>query len=148
MFPRLLFPAALVLALAFAFQLPSGSSEVHADSALKLTVRNVTGGQPLTPPIAVVLEPGTAILPESSEQLDGLEELAEAGEQEVLAASLAALAGVKEVVSFDPPPILPGEERTVSITAAEPGDRVSVITMLACTNDAIAYGTVVVPDRR
>ncbi len=146
MFPRLLFPAALVLALALAFQLPSGSSEVHAESALKLTVRNVTGGQPLTPPIAVVLEPGTSILPQSSEELDGLEELAEAGEQEALAASLAALSGVKEVVSFDPPPILPGGEHTVSITAAEPGDRVSVITMLACTNDAIAYGNVVVPD--
>lgn len=146
MFPRLLFPAALVLALAIAFQLPSGSSEVHAESALKLTVRNVTGGQPLTPPIAVVLEPGTSILPVSSEELDGLEELAEAGEQEVLAASLAAMPDVKEVVTFDPPPILPGEERTVSITAAEPGDRVSVITMLACTNDAIAYGNVIVPD--
>ena len=146
MFPRLLFPAVLVLALAIAFQLPSGSSEVHAESALNLTVRNVTGGQPLTPPIAVVLEPGTSILPVSSEELDGLEELAEAGEQEVLAASLSALSGVKEVVAFDPPPILPGEERTVSITAAEPGDRVSVITMLACTNDAIAYGNVVVPE--
>ncbi len=146
MFPRLLFPAALVLALAFAFQLPSGSSEVHAGSQLNLTVRNVTAGQPLTPPIAVVLEPGTSILPASSEELDGLEELAEAGEQEVLAATLADLAGVKEVVAFDPPPILPGEERTVSVTAAEPGDRVSVITMLACTNDAIAYGNVVVPE--
>ena len=146
MFPRLLFPAALVLALALAFQLPSGSSEVHAESALNLTVRNVTGGQPLTPPIAVVLEPGTSILPQSSEELDGLEELAEAGQQEALAASLAAISGVKEVVSFDPPPILPGEEHTVSITAAEPGDRVSVITMLACTNDAIAYGNVVVPE--
>ncbi len=146
MFPRLLFPAALVLALAIAFQLPSGLSEVHAGSALNLTVRNVTGGQPLTPPIAVVLEPGTSILPESSEELDGLEELAEAGEQEALAASLAAISGVKEVVSFEPPPILPGEEHTVSITTAEPGDRVSVITMLACTNDAIAYGNVVVPE--
>ena len=146
MFPRLLFPAALVLALAIAFQLPSGSSEVHAESALKLTVRNVTGGQPLTPPIAVVLEPGTSILPQSSEELDGLEELAEAGEQEPLAATLATMSGVKEVVSFDPPPILPGEEQTVSVTTAEPGDRVSVITMLACTNDAIAYGNVVVPE--
>ena len=146
MFPRLLFPAALVLVLAIAFQLPSGSSGVYAESALNLTVRNVTGGQPLTPPMAVVLEPGTSILPASSEELDGLEELAEAGEQEALATSLLALPGVKEVVSFDPPPILPGEEHTVSITAAEPGDRVSVITMLACTNDAIAYGNVVVPE--
>ncbi len=146
MFPRLLFPVVLVLALVIAFQLPPGSSAVEADSSFNLTVRNVTGGQPLTPPVAVVLEPGTSILPESSEQLEGLEELAEAGEQGALVATLEGMPGVKDVIAFDPPPILPGEERTVSITSAESGDRVSVISMLACTNDAIAYGNVIVAD--
>jgi hypothetical protein len=52
---------------------------------------------------------------------------------------------VKGVFSLDPPPILPGEEVTSAITAS-PGDHVSVIAMLACTNDAITIGTLVVPE--
>ena len=143
MLPRLGILAALALALAIAFQVSSGPTEAQDSSSLNLTVRNLTGGQPLTPPVAVVHEPGAAILPESAEDLAGLEALAEAGEQQALAASLQAIPGVKSVISFDPPPILPGEQSTIPITAST-GDHVSVISMLACTNDAIAFGTVVI----
>ena len=108
-----------------------------------MTVRNVTGGQPLTPPIAVVHEPGVSLLPTDAADLDGLEELAEAGEQTVLAASLGQMSGVKQVVSFEPPPIRPRRQSAVSISAS-PGDHVSVIAMLACTNDAITFGTLVI----
>ena len=146
MLPRLLLSAALVLVLAIAYQVPSEPSKAQAESGLDLTVRNVTHGQPLTPPIAVVHEPGTALLPESAEQLEGLEELAEAGQQQALAASLMEIQGVKDVVAFDSPPIPPGDEYTASIVSAVQGDHISVISMLACTNDAITFGTVIVPD--
>ncbi len=143
MLSRLGLLAALALALAIVFQFPSGPTQAQESSSLNLTVRNLTGGQPLTPPIAVVHEPGTALLPESAEDLDGLEALAEAGEQQTLAASLQEIPGVKSVISFDPPPILPGQQSTVELSAV-PGDHVSVISMLACTNDAVAFGTVAI----
>ena len=135
----------LTVAMAFVIlaQVSSDESEAQEAEGLQLTVRNVTGGQPLTPPIAVVHEPGVSLLPTNADDLDGLEELAEAGEQTVLAASLGQMSGVKQVVSFEPPPIRPRRQSAVSISAS-PGDHVSVIAMLACTNDAITFGTLVI----
>ena len=84
-----------------------------------------------------------SLLPTNADDLDGLEELAEAGQQTALAQSFGQISGVKQVVSFEPPPIKPGRQSTVSISAT-PGDHVSVIAMLACTNDAITFGALVV----
>ena len=138
--------ALIVAAVAAAVLFPNSvPAEAHVGGNLHLTVRNVTPGQPITPPIAVVHDSGASLLPQNAVSLDGLEELAEAGAQSPLAASLARLDGVKGVFSLDPPPILPGEEVTEAITAS-PGDHVSVIAMLACTNDAITIGTLVVSD--
>ncbi len=138
--------ALIVAAIAVAALQPlSVPAEAHSETGLHLTVRNITSGQPLTPPIAVVHDPGATLLPQNADSLDGLEELAEAGAQSALAASLGDISGVKGVFSLDPPPILPGEEVTADI-AASPGDHVSVISMLACTNDAITIGTLVVSE--
>ncbi len=52
---------------------------------------------------------------------------------------------MKDTISMDPPPLPPGQEATVT-TSASPGDHVSVIAMLACTNDAITIGTLIVPE--
>ena len=139
--------AALIVAAVAVAALQPLSVPVEAQSAasLNLTVRNVTTDQPITPPIAVVHDSGVSLLPQNPDSLDGLEELAEAGAQSALAASLGEIDGVKGVFSLDPPPIPPGQEVTASITAS-PGDHVSVIAMLACTNDAITIGTLVVSE--
>ena len=138
--------ALIVAAVAVAALQPlSVPAEAQSAASLNLTVRNITAGQPITPPIAVVHDSGASLLPQFSDSLDGLEELAEAGAQSALAASLEEIVGVKGVFSLDPPPIPPGEEVTSAITAS-PGDHVSVIAMLACTNDAITIGTLVVPE--
>ena len=134
--------ATVAAAVLFPLSVPA---EAQSAASLNLTVRNITAGQPITPPIAVVHDSGTSLLPENADSLDGLEELAEAGAQSALAASLGEIDGVKGVYSLDPPPIPPGEEVTTAITAS-PGDHVSVIAMLACTNDAITIGTLVVSD--
>ena len=114
-------------------------------SEFDVTVRNVTGGQPLTPAVVVVHDAGADLLPENAEELTGLEELAESGQPSALVASLRDVAGVKDTLTLDPPPLPPGQEATATISASE-GDRVSVISMLACSNDAIAIGTLVVPE--
>ena len=135
----------LMAAMAFAIlpQLASGHAEAQESTGLQLTVRNLTGGQPVTPPIAIVHGADVSLLPASAEDLDGLEELAEAGQQTALAESLGQIPGVKRTISFDFPPIMPGQQSSIPISAS-PGDHISVISMLACTNDAITFGTVVV----
>ena len=76
----------LIVAMAFVIlaQVSSDESEAQEAEGLQLTVRNLTDGQPLTPPIAVVHEPGVSLLPTNADDLDGLEELAEAGQQTAL----------------------------------------------------------------
>ena len=114
-------------------------------SEFDITVRNVTAGQPLTPAVVVVHDGSADLLPESAEDLAGLEDLAESGQPAPLAASLRVVTGVKDTLTLDPPPLPPGQEATVTISAS-PGDHVSVISMLACTNDAITIGTLIVPE--
>ena len=114
-------------------------------SEFDITVRNVTAGQPLTPAVVVVHDGGADLLPENAEDLVGLEDLAESGQPAPLAASLRVVTGVKDTLTLDPPPLPPGQEATVTISAS-PGDHVSVISMLACTNDAITIGTLIVPE--
>ena len=135
----------LIVAMAFVIlaQVSLDESEAQEAEGLQLTVRNLTDGQPITPPIAVVHDADVSLLPTNADDVDGLEELAEAGQQAMLAESLRKITGVKSVVSFEPPPIRPRRQSTVSISAS-PGDHVSVIAMLACTNDAIIFGTLVV----
>ena len=120
-------------------------AEAQEAGNVLLTVRNVTAGQPLTPPVVVVHDGDAVLLPESADDLAGLEALAESGDGAELAASLRDVAGVKDTISMDPPPLPPGQEATVTISAS-PGDHVSVISMLACTNDAITIGTLIVPE--
>ena len=120
-------------------------AEAQEAGNVVLTVRNVTAGQPLTPAVVVVHDGGADLLPENAEDLAGLEELAESGQPAALAASLRDVAGVKDTLTLDPPPLPPGQEATVTISAS-PGDHVSVISMLACTNDAITIGTLIVPE--
>ena len=120
-------------------------AEAQEAGNVVLTVRNVTGGQPLTPAVVVVHDGGADLLPENAEDLAGLEELAESGQPAALAASLRDVAGVKDTLTLDPPPLPPGQEATATLSAS-PGDHVSVISMLACTNDAITIGTLIVPE--
>ena len=120
-------------------------AEAQEAGNVVLTIRNVTAGQPLTPAVVVVHDGGADLLPENAEDLAGLEELAESGQPAALAASLRDVAGVKDTLTLDPPPLPPGQEATVTISVS-PGDHVSVISMLACTNDAITIGTLIVPE--
>ena len=119
------------------------SDAVHGATAFQLTVRNVTAQQPITPPVVVIHDANTVILPAAADRLPGLEALAESGAQPELIASLKERKGVKDIKRFGGI-IKPGEAFTIFDVNAAPGDHVSVIGMLACTNDAIVVGSVVV----
>ena len=111
----------------------------------QLTVRNLTDRQPMSQPIVVVHDINAVLLPSSAGRLDGLEEFAEEGFKETLMESLAQRTGVKSVLRFGPD-VRPRSEFTLSRVPAEPGDYISVMSRLDCTNDAITVGTAIITD--
>ena len=121
------------------------SNTANAATAFQLTVRNVTAQQPITPPVVVVHDANTVLLPSAADRLPGLEALAESGAQPDLIESFSERTGVKVVTRFGGI-IKPGDSATILNVNAEPGDHVSVVGMLACTNDAIAVGSIVLSD--
>lgn len=114
----------------------------------QLTVRNITERQPISPPIVVIHDSNAVLLPSSAERLDGLEEFAESGSKPALMESLRNRSGVKEVIEFGGV-IQPQAQQTIfSNLTAEPGDHISVLGMMTCTNDAVAFGTAIITDAK
>ena len=112
----------------------------------QLTVRNITDRQPISPPIVVIHDSNAVLLPSSAERLSGLEEFAESGSKPALMESLRNRTGVKDVVEFGGI-IQPQSQQTIfSNLTAEPGDHISVLGMLTCTNDGLAFGTAIITD--
>ncbi len=111
----------------------------------QLTIRNITARQPISPPIVVVHESNAVLLPKSAGRLEGLEEFAESGAQPVLMESLSSRSRVKSVARFGGV-LQPNSQQTLLRLEAEPGDHISILGMLTCTNDAIVVGTAVLTD--
>ena len=132
---------AAVMAIGSSFNYPSATAQ---PTDFQLTVRNITGRQPLSPPLVIVHESNAVLLPSTADRLDGLEEFAESGAHEVLMESLSRRSGVKSVSRFGGT-ISPQQQFTLLRVSAEPGDHISVMGSLECTNDGIAMGTLIVP---
>ena len=144
-FLKRLIAGALVLAAVAAVSLSLEYPSTTAQStAFQLTVRNITDRQPLSAPIVVVHE-GAFRLPTSASRLDGLEEFAESGVQNALIETLEGRSGVKRVSRFGGT-IDPKSQQTLLRVLADPGDHITVMGSLECTNDGIAMGTIIVPD--
>lgn len=130
-----------VVAVGLPFEYPSATAQ---SAAFQLTVRNITDRQPLSAPIVIVHE-GAFRLPSSASRLDGLEEFAESGVQSALIETLGGRSGIKSVSRFGGT-IDPQSQQTLLRVLADPGDHITVMGALECTNDGIAMGTVIVPE--
>ena len=141
---RLIVGALFVAAIAIVGSSLDRNSASGQATDFQLTVRNITARQPISPPIVVVHDSNAVLLPSSAGRLAGLEAFAESGSQPELMESLRGRSGVKDVLRFGG--ILdPNSQQTLLRVSAEPGDHISVLGMLQCTNDAIALGTIIVP---
>jgi len=118
----------------------SGAGTTAATQSYTITVENLTGSQPLSPPVIVthnrradIWTPGTI----ASHALAGVAEDANGpvavAAHEKQRGVLSATVGAQE--GADPAPIPPGESQTYTI-AARPGQLISLYSMLVNTNDA------------
>lgn len=108
-------------------------------ATFEVTVSNLTNAQPLSP-IAVIAHEGTfPVFTVGSPASVALETLAEGGDNSMLLADAAAMAGTGDTAS-GAAPIGPAGSETVSLTMDEntlDAMTISVSTMLVNTNDAI-----------
>ena len=130
----------LVPALAVAF-LAFHSGPLQADEKYKITIENLTAGQPFSPPVAATHGPGISMFEVGSLASLGLEAIAEDGNQMPMFNRFSSSSKVTDVVDIGMPLTPNGTSVgmfTDSVTfelTARGKDRLSFATMLICTND-------------
>lgn len=100
----------------------------------RLTVSNSTDGQPFTPPVAAVHKRSVDVYSVGDAASAGIQGVAENGNVPGLVEQLEATSGVRRVVTGDGP-VLPGSEQEIVFYAPQNTRRLSVASMLICTND-------------
>jgi len=113
-------------------------AEAGAERVYRVTVTNLTGGQPMTP-FAVATHSGSTSIFEAGQAASaGLQSIAENGGVPDLVAELASNPNVGDVAVAGAAPIAPGDSASALITSM-PGERkISLAGMLICTNDGFA----------
>jgi hypothetical protein len=104
----------------------------------EITIYNLTGGQPLTPPVAVTHRRSADVFEVGDPASSGVKEIAENGNLPPLVSALEGSRHVSDVVvavAGDPPPVLPGGSVTFQIGAEDGAQFFSFVSMLICTND-------------
>jgi len=132
--------AALGLALTI---LAPEAARSESGKTYKITITNLTAGQPLTPPILVTHTNKTGIFTVGEAASEGIQQIAENGNGTVLLQALGEDIEVHEVVTGSVP-LVPannpantgfGSSETFTITAHGRARYLSFASMLICTND-------------
>jgi hypothetical protein len=101
-----------------------------------VTIENLTDGQPFTPPVLATHHRQTSVFDVGDTASTGVQGLAENGNVPGLVAELQADRRVGGITVADAAgPVLPGGEITVEITSSRQHHRLSIASMLICTND-------------
>lgn len=111
----------------------------------KITITNLTPGQPFAPALATSHRSGMSFFEAGQAPSDELAMLAEAGNGKPMATKLLTMPGVSDaqVSAMGTPP---GKSTTIMVSAKHGTDHVSVGAMLGATNDAfLAITDVMLP---
>lgn len=109
----------------------------------RISVTNLTTGQPMTPPVVALHDTGTHLFQIGEAASPELQEIAENGNNDpmvALAGSLGTVsaAGVAFADPAAPGPFGPGETATITLETATPGQVLSIANMIVCTNDGFS----------
>ena len=113
----------------------AGAVQAH-DLTYKVTITNLTPGQPLAPVMAATHRPGFAFFTEGQAPSDELAMLAEAGNGQPMADKLLTLPAVTDAQVSTTGLTFPGNSTTLTVKAKRGVDHISVAAMLGATNDA------------
>lgn len=115
-----------------------GPMPQEEERTYEITTSNLTSTQPLTPPLLAVHTARTRVFQVGSPSSEGLRMLAEVGNNMVLAGALRQDPEVQEVVAATAPMHRiggPGANQLTFTIAARGEGRLSIASMLGCTND-------------
>ncbi len=143
--PALALGSSVLVVTAFAGIGVAAAAEVE-DANYRVTVVNLASGQPLTPPVVVLHDKRASIVEAGAPASEGLVQLAENGNAQVLVDALAGQPGVGAVVVGEHPVVaggIPGAAEVPSVATIEvsgPADArlISIASMLICTNDGFS----------
>ncbi|MFN0071054.1 MAG: spondin domain-containing protein [Chloroflexota bacterium] len=141
--PRQSRTVASLLALSLLLVLVPFGSPARAEQAgarvYQVMLTNLSPNQPLSPPILVTHDDGIQIFAIGEKASDGIQAIAEYGNNKILAEALSASSGVDDVVATDMPLHRVGglgsSTMSVTVMSRAGADRLSIASMLACTND-------------
>ncbi len=122
--------AALLLTLLGAAPADAGSERTY-----RVTITNLTSGQPMTPFVVATHSGSTGIFEVGSAASPGLQAIAENGAAGVLAAELGSNPRVGDVAVAGSAPFGSGESVWADIVSTPGAGKLSVAGMLICTND-------------
>jgi len=142
--PALALSSTVLAAAAFA-----GTTAVAAqdgDATYRVTIANLASGQPLTPPVVVLHNGKTSIVEAGAPASEGLGQLAENGNPQVLVDALAEDANVAGFAVGEHPIVaggIPGAAEvpsvaTVEVSGGKDARLISIASMLICTNDGFS----------
>ncbi len=121
-----------------------GSSAVYAEPAsatYKVTLQNLTKGQPLSPPVAATHQDGTHVFEVGKLATDQLAAIAQDGNEKPAFDLLNASGKATDVVDVGKPLTPSGKkvgdfsDTVTFMIKGAPGEKFSLATMLICTND-------------
>ncbi len=101
----------------------------------RITIENLTGGQPFTPPVVVTHNSAADVFSVGEHASPGIQGLAENGDVPGLVGSFDGIRRVSGVTVAGDGPLLGGESVTVEVEAPRGHRRLSIASMLICTND-------------
>lgn len=112
----------------------------------RVTVTNLAPGQPLTPPVVVLHNSETSIVQAGEPASNGIGQLAENGNPQVLVDALATDKNVSATVVGEHPIVsggIPGAAEvptfaTIEVSGAKGANRISIASMLICSNDGFS----------
>ncbi|MEL7298102.1 MAG: spondin domain-containing protein [Pseudomonadota bacterium] len=140
---RSIFSRALMVAgLAMVASTAAKASDRHGIT-YRVTVTNLTAGQPFTPPVVAVHNRRADVYSLGEPVNEGVRQIAENGNLEPLVTALSSDPNVSQVITGTAPIVPAGNpggtafdsEYTVEFTTSGRARRLSIVSMLICTND-------------
>lgn len=136
---------AMVAVVAVAFNVGSAAADGGRKvGVFEVTITNLTGGQPFTPPVLATHKKSTDVFTVGEPASFGIQQIAENGNNGPLVASLMTNSRVFDFTTGSLPPLVPASDPggtgfpssdSYVITGSRGARFLSIATMLICTND-------------